>query len=357
MATSVKVYSSFDGKATECREGNTLHHGRLDSINVPDGFIATIYDGPSMGGRGSSRPYYAGKYSYIRFSYSWLNGDSSKLIVVSPTKFEERELLELIWWARDGDKQRVQIQKLPPGKGWDARRNKDFQNDRVESIRVPKNSVATVYENSDEGGRYIKLQSGYHKTKDYDLYMKVSSIDFSLDDWKELDIILGAERNRKPRGKPVVETIKGTGAPGDNFTKSITLGNAVTKGTNWHASASVTASVTIKQGGGPAPGGVEESVSTTVEAGGGGDESKTETREVSVTINGIIGDSGRIEADVIGQLVDVDQQVFRRVQNVRTDEIAKIEGDTPAEKFDVTFSIRHGKIVESETKEGDIDGS
>ena len=347
------------GVGTLCDPGDSLHRGQVRSINVADGMMAVVHDGPNKGGR-KSRPIYAGHYDWIDIcqDYGWMRGRGPKLIEVTTTSFEARELLHLIWWQKDrgSDKQRTMVQKLPPGEDWDASKG-HFLNDRVENIRVPKNATATIYENSGKSGRFVTLQPGYAFTKFYDLYKRVSSIDYRLDEWKDLGKVLGGDRNRKPMGKAIVETIKGTGAEGDSFSKTIVLGIARTKGTNWHASASVTASVTIKQGGGPAPGGAEQSLSSTIEAGGGGDQSVVRSREVSVTINGVIGSSGVIEADAIGQLFEVDQIEYRRVKNVRTGEIARIEGVTPAEKFEVSFNIRHGDIISHEVVDPDDEGS
>ena len=223
----------------------------------------------------------------------------------------------------------------------------DFQNDDIEHVRVPPNATLLVYEHSDMQGRYVELREGYHRLKDYDLNKRISSLKFSLDAWVSTGLRIGAERGRKPIGKPVVHTINGSGASGDSFSSSIVLGSVRSKGTNWHASASVTASVTIKQGGGPAPGGVEQTLSSTIEAGGGGDESKGSSRDVSVEINGVIGESGTIEADAIGQLNEATVQVFWELKNQKTGEVAEIEGEEAVEKFDVSFKIRHGKILDS----------
>ena len=350
FVTAYEGNTLHDGPV-RCHLGNTLIDGKFCAMRVPTGYVATVYDGPSEGTKYKTRPIQAGTYEYMQFSDGFLKSDKRKLVIVSKTGFEEREMLALIWWVKSGDHQRVQVQKLPPGSDWTGAHHKDFQNDRVENVRVPPNSNATLYENDNKGGRHITLLPGYHKTKDYDLYMKVSSIDFKLDEWEELDIILGKELNKTPEGRPIVETILGTGAPGDSFSKTIALGRTHVKGTNWHVSAAVTASVTVKQGGGPAPGGVEESVSTTLESGGGGDQSKGDTRDVSVSVHGVIGESGTIEADVIGQLTNGTQQVFRRLKNVRTGEIAEVEGEFEAERFDVRFSIRHGKITDHKVKE------
>ena len=348
IMSSINNRTLTPGKSQVIRE-------RINKIVVDKYHKITVYEGPNRGSKIAALPFLAGRYkepgrnAQQKARAMWDN--RAKLIVCEETKVEPRELLECQDHTNDG---KVVSTRFEPGE-YDSRGNGGFRNDAFSHVIVPRNASATLFDHQGQGGGYITLGPGKHSLREYDLWRRISSLVFDLDEWKETDIRFGLERNRKPVGRPVVETVKGSGAPGDSFTKSITLGRVRQKGTNWHASASVTASVTVKQGGGPAPGGSEQTLSTTLEAGGGGDESESISREVSISITGVIGRSGRIEADAIGQLVEVDQQVFQQLLNERTGETAEREGDIPVEKFDVTFSIRHGDITEAETDDARSD--
>ena len=346
----VKIYKGTRARwgSKGYKRGNAVHRGAIGAVEVPSGMVVTIYASPNQGGK-RTRPFQAGKYEYARFSYGWLNDSSPKLIQVSETAFEEREMLRLIWWQKDGEKQRKQIQKLQPGEDWDSRGHKDFPNDRVENIAVPKNATATIYEDSDKSTRrgYVTLGPGYHKTGDYNLYMKVSSINYALDAWKEVSTRLGGQNNKKPQGLPVAHKVRGTGAEGDGFSQYISFGSARVKETNWHVNQSVTASVEI----GGETQGWKIGLSTTNESGGGGSTGDTITRDVGITVNGVIGKSGEITGDVLAQLFNADQQVFRVLKNVRTGEMAEQEGIRPVEFFEAGFSMDHGEV-----KDYEIDG-
>ena len=338
------------GPRKELRPGDLyVHRQPVRNVYVPRGLVVRIYEGPNEGSKRACPDFHAGWYmqAYLNATHKAraMRDNRPKLVVVSETKIEPQELVEFID-GRDG--QRIST-RFAPGKVDLSEHG--FPQDSYDDVCVPPDSTLTVYDHRGYGGPRQTFGPGRYRLGDFGLQDRVSSFVFALDEWDELGIRLGVERNRKPVGKPIIETVSGTGAEGDSFSKSITLGRERTKGTNWHASASFTASVTFKQGGGPAPGGAEQSFSATAEAGGGGDESKGESRQVSVTVNGLIGESRTIEADAIGQLVEVNQQIFVQLRNKRTGATKEVEGDTAAEKFEVKFSIRHGKVLSHEIKE------
>ena len=323
-----------------------MHRDQVWAVNVDAGHRVIVYEGPSLGTKRAAPPFLAGSYGD-----AWRNAprkaramrdDRPKLVVVEETTVEPRELLELIWWD---DKRKV-VQRLEPG-DYDARHDVDFINDRAEQIRVPENGIVTVFESSDHSRRFIDLQDGHHKLSDYGLKTLASSMVYALDGWDAIGRELGRVTSKKETGEPIVVETELDGIPGSSVETYVDIGEEESESTNWHLNSSITASVEI----GSDAAGYKVGLSSTTEAGGGGEQGKGKTAQAGTKVIVPIpspppehaGDpswSGLVVATIIARRFYVKQEVIRKMKNRRTGRIAEQSGTISAKRFEYRTQTR-----------------
>ena len=322
-----------------------VHKARIDRIHVSKGHRVIVYEGPSLGTKQGAPPFLAGEYPQ-----AWRNAphkaramkdDRPKLIGVEATSIEPRELLELIWW-HDGQKTK---QRLEPGE-WDARGDRDFLNDTLLAVKVPPNATVNLYDNSGFGGNNIELiEPGYHDLEAFGLRRRVSSIAFALDAWEVVGLELGKVLEKKERGEPIVTSAKARGYPGTSVEVSVDLGESEQESTNWHLSQSITASVEIED----KISGFKVGLSSTTEAGGGGDKGSGESASTGTHVtaplppapDGAPGAQVRAVIDVIARRYRVKQEIVRQLRNKRDPKLtASQSGMVHAKRFEFETNAR-----------------
>ena len=313
--------------------GQHVHRGPVYDLNVDEHHEAVIWERPSQGGRTHTATLQAGFYEALNLRYRWLGGDSAHLIEVRPTEIEKTELLELVWWHKDGrGKQRKQIQTLAPG-DYLGRDHADFTNDRIENIRVPASGSAIVYEGHDKSRRYVTLEPGYHRLRDYDLYKAISSIAFKLDAWEEDGIEFGDIRDKHKVGQTQVSAVD-IQVPQGRSSVSIGVDRKKVSSveTHWEASASITnsAEVTVKTGAAE----IKQSVSATVGASGGESESKGDESGFNVSVNVEPGPDNRVKGTLAVDLYEAVVPMKRWLKNKRTGRRISQDGEARATYFE-----------------------
>ena len=165
---------------------------------------------------------------------------------------------------------------------------------------------------------------------------------FKSDDWKELRQRLGTARKVEDIGPPIIEPVEGHGPPGTEVELVATLQRTTSHDVEWHASAVIGESVTIKEGGDASPVSAEQTVFSQQEAGGGETKGDELTRGGALTIHVRTGPDGRAAANINAQPQRVEQQVWRDLENVRTGATTSIEGTLPAERYKFHFDVTEG---------------
>ena len=323
------------GKRGSFGIGQHVHRGPVYDLSVDEHHEAVVWERPSQGGRTRTAVLQAGSYGALNLRYRWLGGDSARLIEVRATEIERSELLEVVWWHQDGrGKQRKQIQTLAPGT-FSGRDNADFTNDRIEDIRVPASGSAVVYEHADEGGRYVTLEPGHHRLRDYDLYKAVSSIVFKLDAWEEDGIEFGDIRDKHKVGQTQVSAVD-IQVPQGRSSVSIGVDRKKVSSveTHWEASASITnsAEVTVKTGAAE----IKQSVSATVGASGGESESKGDESGFNVSVHVEPGPDNRVKGTLAVDLYEAVVPMKRWLRNKRTGRRISQDGEARATYFEST---------------------
>ena len=324
------------------RTGTSVIDYEVQWIEVPEYHRMVIYRGASMGVRDKTNIFHAGSYNDAWLYGKWLQRGGPKLLSIEPTGIREKELLTCIWHqnARDG-KPRKGIQKFEPG-DFDTRQG-DFRNDVFEEVILPPDSTASLFEHSNHGGRYVKLERpGHHRLKMNDLSHRISSVVFKLDDWEEVNQKLGVVLGRNEIGQPITIPFKSNGLPGAVLHPFVNLGRTKEAETNWHLNQRVGFSATVGTGEG-SPVKAEFTVSTETEAGGGGAEKKAYTEGAGVTIDAAADDDGILSGFILAQLYEGEQQVFRTLKNKRTNDTTENEGEITGQFYGFEVHFERGK--------------
>ena len=261
-----------------------------------------------------------------------------KLIVTEETTIEARELLEM-WWFDQG---RKIVQKLEPGE-WDGRDFRDFRNDIIEHVKVPGNATAVFYEDSEFGRRSTPpLTGGEYDMETFGLKRRVSSVQFALDAWDEIRRDLGRTMSKEEQGDPIIIKTDLSGFPGTTTEQYVDFEESEQESTNWHVNSSITASVEV---GGEAQG-YKVGLSSTTEAGGGGDETSGEGRTFGSRVGATLpappeehmGDPAfewQATITSIARRYRVKQEIVRVLRNNRTGEETTQTGVLDAKKLEV----------------------
>ena len=316
---------------------------RVDIVHVSEGHRVRIFEGPNEGSKKACAPFLAGSYTNAHRTAPHhakaMRDDRPKLVIVEKTGIKPRELLTLRWRDETASNRELQ-QRLEPGE-WDAK-DDDLRNDSVEIVEVPKNATVELYDNSGMGGDFITLNPGWHDLHDYGLARRVSSVVFKSDDWKELRQRLGTARKVEDIGPPIIEPVEGHGPPGTEVELVATLQRTASHDVEWHVSATLGESVTIKEGGDASPVSAEQTVFSEQETGGGETKGDELTRGGNLTIRVRTGPDGRAAANINAQPQRVEQQVWRDLENIRTGATTSIEGTLPAERYRFRFDVTAG---------------
>ena len=311
---------------------NVVVRAPIDHIHVSEGHVVEVFEGPSRGTKRAAAPFLAGRYrgAAHRAPRGWkaMWDSRPKLIVTSTTKIPSQFLLDLQWKTRRGA---WVNQKLEPGE-WDARNERDFRNDTIERVKVPPNAKVTLFEHSEFNGRYIDLTEGTHYLDHYGLRGRVSSIKFTLDEWKEVDRRPGRELSKTNVGPAIIRKWRVTGVPGDETEEWVDCGFSESSEEHWDVSATIGISQSITAGGL----GVESETTLSVEttAGGGGSKSKDTSQNAGTTVKAVVRDNGRATGSVIFQATDVVSEIIVTLKNERTGEKSEQKKILNARKYE-----------------------
>ena len=322
--------------------GQNIYSGWMGNIEVKPFEKVTIYDGPNIDSRRKYIIFLSGKYNNLWAYERWLDNGEPKLVIVEKTGISPRELLEVSWDDKRGkrNKEIKVIKRFEPGE-YDVKNN-DFRNDEIEWVKVPNNSNVVLFDNSGQGGVYVPLSSGSFNLKQYQLDNRVSSFTYKLDEWEQISTRLGNPMERKDIGKPIVVSFKGFGPPGIEVECPVNLGNETVSEEEWHVSASITESVTIRIGSDASPVAAEIGVSSTQEAGGSNTKGNSSSNDAGIVVHAIADDTGQVKGNVIAQRFSVNYQIFRVLKNIRTGETTEQEGILPAQLYDFEFHFSNG---------------
>ena len=335
------------GPVHDCPLGGTVITGGIQWLEVPEFFRARIYRGPSLGVRDRTAIFHAGRYDDAWLYGKWLqshHGRGPKYIQVEATAFRAHELLCCSWRekARDG-KWRAGYQRFEPGDFEYV--NGDFRNDVFETVEMPMDATAELWDGSHHTGRRVPFtRPGTYELEDNELDRRISSLSFKHDEWKEISQRLGEERSSREIGKPVIVPFKATGLPGAVLHPFVNLGRTKENETNWHLDQRVGISATIGTGE-SSPVKAEFTVSSETEAGGGGAERGGFTQESGISVDAAADDNGILEGFIRAQLREGEQQVFRTLENVRTKETTEDEGEITGQFDHYEVHFQHGKGV------------
>ena len=343
MANTV-VVKEGNGPKINCPVGGTVISGNIQWLKVPEYHQAIIHRGASLGVRDKTSIFYAGEYHDAWLYGRWLQQKGPKFVVVSTTGFQERELLKCGWRekARDG-KFRSGFQKFEPG-DFDAR-DGDFRNDVFETVWLPADSTAILWEDSGQSRRFVKFGShGRHNLEANELSHRISSLTYKLDDWKEISQRLGDVISRREVGQPITIPFKSTGLPGAVLHPYVALGRTREAETNWHVDQRVGFSATIGTGE-SSPVKAEFTVSTETEAGGGGSKVDGYTEGAGVTVDAAADDEGILSGFILAQLLSGEQEVFRMLRNLRTHDTTEQKGVIEGQFYRFEVNFEQGKGI------------
>ena len=340
---SVRIKEAY-GPVHACGLSGTVIRGKIESLVVPEHFRARIYRGASLGVRDRTPLFHAGEYSDAWLYGKWLHDDRPKFVEVTATDFRRGELLECRWRERARNSHwKTGIQRFEPGEFEDTRG--DFKNDVFETVIVPQDATATLYDGRGHSRRFVEFKSpGRFDLDANDLSHRVSSLTFKRDDWKEIGQRLGEVRARREIGKPITLPFKATGLPGAVLHPFVNLGRTRDTETNWHVDQRVGVSATIGTGE-ASPVKAELTVSAETETGGGGGETKGYTEGTGISVDAAADDDGILEGFILAQLLEGTQQVFRTLENLRTGAKTQQEGEITGQLYSYEVHFEHGKGV------------
>ena len=302
-----------------------VHRGEVRYLEVNEGYRISIHDESNQGARLAAPTFSAGRYKdpwrYRRHGINSLRERKGKFVRVEETGVEPRELLELKWTDHLNRGNRRCVQRLEPGE-WSGARDEHFRNDLIESIKVPKNATVRIFEHSPPGGARLDLPGGEeYDLRDFGMFRKLSHLVYTLDAWDEIGFEFGDILSDKPIGKPwTIQTIL-HGLAGSAVEGYVDFGESESESTNWHLNSSITASMEI----GSDAAGYKVGLSSTTEAGGGGEKGKSGSRNAGIKVSGPIPEPpegadpstwiGHIRVDTVVQSHDVEQEIVRTLQN------------------------------------------
>ena len=321
-------------KAIELDPGrNFVVAAPVASLRVSPGHKVTIYEGPSLGTKIAAPPFYEGWYPHANRNgpdrAKALHDSRRKLVVVEHTNLEAEHLLGLEWEHRSKRSTVTVRAKLPPGE-WDARGEAFVRNDKIRRIRVPKNATAIAFEHSNFEGRFTPVlthdDGAWHDMAKYGLEGKVSSIQFTLDDWKEIKRSPGRSRGKKPAGTPIIREFSLRGRVGRKTEEWVDCGFSESHEEHWDASATLGLSTTIGTGE-SSPVKVEVTAYAEATAGGGESDSEDKSQNAGTTVEAIVQEEdvdesgiGTVTGSVIFQPFTEDREQIVTFENQRTEQ-------------------------------------
>ena len=332
-----------------------IHNDEIHNLFVDNGHRVDIYEEGYKGGKKACATFEAGTYWHVRLippsKAEALKDKRPKLIEVTETKVEEKELLTVGWKDRD----REVIQKLQPGEWTAAFEHKDFRNDIIEFIILPKNSTVSVFENHDFGGKWQDYTGPGKFDLPRGLRREISSIRFELDAWTEIREVPGKVLSKKEIGEPIVIETGLNGFPGSYTEQYVDFREAETESTNWHVNNTITA--TVKIGGEAST--VSAEFSNSTEAGGGEDKGKEDEKSFGSKIGCTLPPAPESEEDnpyfqwnasvtSIARRFHVEQEIIRYLQNKRTGKETKQSGVRSAKRLEAHHSSNLTNIVVQE---------
>ena len=330
---------------TDLKFGQNIFKNKIKRLVVSPYEKVTVYDGPNISdNKTNSVEFLAGNYKNLWVNARWLDNDKSKLIILSNTSFAPRELLTVLWSERDrkGKFYGASL-KFEPGE-YDVK-HRNFRNDVIEQVIVPNNATATLFDGSNQTSGHVSLSKGQFSLRDYDLFRKISSFNYELDEWTKISDRLGKVLSKQNIGEPIIASFKGRGAPGSEVECPVSLSNTKTAEEEWHASASITESVTVKIGGEGAPVSAEFGLESTQEAGGSNTKGNESSQDAGIVVHAIADENGLVSGNIIAQRLMTKNKIFRVLRNERTGEEKEQEGILSAQKYDFSFDFEYGKDV------------
>ena len=289
----------------------------LVSLSVSPGHAVKIYEKANQNSKQAAPPFYEGRYPGVKHynppgARAMHGSGYHKLVVCESTELKSDHFIKLEW-----DNSGKRVSKLPPGE-WTSARDKDFINDRVKRVWIPKDSSVMIYKDAGFHGDWIELTDpGWHDLDIYDLKNSASSIKFKLDEWKEVNRKPGKEISRTKVGEPILRTWSVFGVFGDETDELVEAGFEVSKEEHWDVSATVGLSQEVSYG---APFGAEAKTTVSFEttASGGENKGRSESNSASTVVHARIleGDTYR-SGSVIFQRLDIKTEVLITLMNKR----------------------------------------